>query len=171
MFGSVAGVGQQPQQGREPGSVVGDPSAGHHTAVVVDDRDIVMVSGPIDSAMQAQGVLTLSIDGAAVTGGLTRRRNRRTPSSVISLAVPDSSTPQDFVLSKSSRLGNNYREVNPAAGSGNGIPPPPDRICRQARGSFIRRPASGATRHHPAADPARNRSRSPTTANSSLLND
>src|SRR3954452_10281221 len=60
--------------------------------------------------------------------GLRRRPNRGTLGSVISLAVRDSSTPQDLVLSKSSRLGNNCREVNPAAGSGNGIPPPPEEI-------------------------------------------
>ena len=155
--GAVTSLGQQRQQLREPRRVVADPSAGHHPAVVVDDSDIVMFSGPIDSTKQAQGVLTPSIDGCAVTGGLTRRPNRRTQRSVISLAVRDSSTPQDLVLSKSSRLGNIQREVNPAAGSGNGIPPPSDRVCRQARRSFRSRRTTGTTRHHPAADPTRNR--------------
>ncbi|ORC04727.1 hypothetical protein B1T48_06695 [Mycobacterium persicum] len=90
----------------------------------------------------------------AVTGGLTRRPNRRNRRSVISLAVRDSSTPQDFSPSKSSRLGNNHGELTPAAGSGNGTPPPPDRICRQARRSFVRRRTPGNTRHRLTADPA-----------------
>jgi hypothetical protein len=118
---------------------------------------VVMFSGPIDSTKQAQGVITPSIDGFAVTGGLTRRPNRGTQRSVISLAVRDSSTPQDLVLSKSSRLGNIQREVNPATGSGNGIPPPSDRVCRQARRSFRSRRTTGNTRHHPATHPTRNR--------------
>ena len=124
MGGAVAGLSQQRQQLREASRIVADPSAGHHTPIVVDHGDVVMVCGPIDSAIQVQGVITPSIVGRAVTGGLTRRPNRRTQRSVISLAVRDSSTPQDLVLSKSSKLGNNYREVNPAVGSGNGIPPP-----------------------------------------------
>ena len=161
MRGAVAGLGQQRQQRREPGRVVADPSARHHTPVVVDDGDVVMFCGPIDSAIQAQGVITPSIDGCAVAGGLTRRPNRRTLRSVISLAVRDSSTPQDLVLSKSSRLGNNHREVNPAAGSGNGIPPPPNRICRQARRSFVRRPTSGSNQASPGGRPIRNRPWSP----------
>jgi hypothetical protein len=115
-------------------------------SIAVDDGDIVMVSGPIDSTKQRQSVTLPSIDETAATGGLTRRPNRRTLGSVISLAVRDSSTPQDFVLSKSSRLGNNYREVNPAAGSGNGITAPPDRICRQARRSLRRRRTPGTTK-------------------------
>src|SRR5664279_3179331 len=82
-----------------------DWATDHHD-VAVDDGDVVMVCGPINSAIQSQGVITPSVDGHAVTGGFTRRPNRRTPRSVISLAVRDSSTPQDFVLSKSSRLGN-----------------------------------------------------------------
>jgi hypothetical protein len=150
--GVVAGLGQQCQQRRETWRVIADPSAGHHISIAVDDGDIMMFSGPTDSTKQGQGVITPSLRGSAVTGGLTRRPNRRTLRSVISLAVRDSSTPQDFVLSKSSRLGNNHQEVNPATGSGNGIPSPPDRICRQARRSFIRRRTPGPTRHHLAAD-------------------
>jgi hypothetical protein len=166
MGGAIASLGQQPQQSREAGRVVGDPCAGHHTPVVVDDGDVVMLGGPIDSAEQAQGVITPSIDGCAVTGGLTRRPNRRTRWSVISLAVRDSSTPQDLVLSKSSRLGNNHREVNPAAGSGNGIPPPHQTIYRQARRSFLSRRTTGTHKHHLDSRPARNKSRS-TTGNPS----
>src|SRR5271163_4134608 len=127
----------------------------HHDVAVIDD-DFVVLSGPVDSTKQGQGVITPSIHGPAVTGGLTRRPNRRTQRSVISLAVRDSNTPQDFVLSKSSRLGNNHREVNPAPCSGNGIPPPLEKVCRQARRSFFRRLASGTTRHHLTADPIRN---------------
>ena len=124
VLGGVAGLGQKRQQLREAGRVVADPPARHDTPVVIDHGDVVMVCGPIDSAIQGQGVITPSIGDSVVPGGVTRRPNRRTRRSVISLAVRDSSTPQDLVLSKSSRLGNNHREVNPAAGSGNGIPPP-----------------------------------------------
>ncbi len=126
-----------------------------------------MFSSPIDSTKQSQGVITPSIDGCAVTGGLTRRPNRGTLRSAISLAVRDSSTPQDLVLSKSSRLGNNYREVNPAAGSGNGIPPPSDRVCRQARRSFRSRRTTGNTgitrrQTPPGTDPLNDREPIPT---------
>jgi hypothetical protein len=114
---------------------------------------MVMICGPIDSAIPSQFVPAPSIDRRTVTGGLTRRPNRGTQRSVISLAVRDSSTPQDFVLSKSSRLGNNHQEVNPAAGSGNGIPPLPGQICCQARRSFRSRRTTGPTRHHLVADP------------------
>jgi hypothetical protein len=63
------------------------------------------------------------------------RLNRRTRSSVISLAVIDSSPPQDLVLSKCSRLGSHQREVSPATGSSTGIPQ--DVVCGQARCSFV----------------------------------
>jgi hypothetical protein len=120
----VAGLSQQRQQLREPARIVIHPPARHNPAVVIDHGDVVMFSGPIDSAIQAQGLTTPLIGASVVPGGLTRRPNRRIRWAVISLAVRESSTPQDLVLSKSSRLGNNPREVNPAAGSGNGIPPP-----------------------------------------------
>ncbi|BBU22145.1 Uncharacterised protein [Mycobacterium xenopi] len=94
----------------------------HHTPVVIDDRDIVVISSPINSTKQRQGIPP-EIGDSVVPGGVVRRPNRRTRRSVISVAVHDSSPPQDLVLSKSSRLGNNIREVNPAAGSGNGISP------------------------------------------------
>jgi hypothetical protein len=149
VIGTVAGLGQQRQQLCEAGRVVADPPSRHHTAVVIDHSDVVMGCGPIDSAIQTQGVIAPSIVVSSTSlGGVTRRPNRRTQRSVISLAIRDSSTPQDLVLSKSSKLGNVPLEVNPAAGSGNGIPPPHHGICRQARRSFCRRPASGSTRHH-----------------------
>lgn len=52
-------------------------------------------------------------------------------------------TPQDLVLSKSSRLGNNHREVNPAAGSSNASSPPQQVICHQARRSLECRRTTG----------------------------
>ena len=160
MLGAVTGLGQQRQQLRESGRVVADPCAGHHTPVVVDDGDIVMFCGPIDSAIQGQGVITPSIDGCAVTGGLTRRPNRRTLRSVISLAVRDSSTPQDLVLSKSSRLGNNHREVNPAAGSGNGIPPPSDRDLPPGAPFFQKSSNDGNHQASPGGRPHQEQTRS-----------
>jgi hypothetical protein len=134
VLGAVAGLGQQRQQLCEAGRVVADPPACHDTPTVVDHSDVVMSCGPIDSAIQVQGVITPSIVVSSTNlGGVTRRPNRRTQRSVISLAVRDPSTPQDLVLSKSSKLGNNHREVNPAAGSGNGIPPPhPRSAARRA---------------------------------------
>jgi hypothetical protein len=68
MPGSATGLGQL----REPDSVVADPSAGHHTPVNVDDCDIVMFGGPIDSTKQRQAAIAPSIDGSAVTGELTQ---------------------------------------------------------------------------------------------------
>src|ERR1700756_4642621 len=155
---------------RKAGRVVADPPARHHTTIGVDHRDVVMGRGPVDSAVQIQ-ILTPSIT-QPVTGldGVTRRPNRGTPRSVISLAVRDSSTPQDLVLSKSSKLANNHREVDPAAGSSNAIPPPKTMICRQARRSFIRRRTPGKTRNHPTADHT-GIALVDTTSNQPLLND
>ena len=150
---------------------VADPAAGDHFALVVAHRDVVMGCGPIDSAIQTQRVLTPSIRCRAVTGGLTRRPNRGTQRSVISLAVRDSSAPQDIVLSKSSRLGNNHREVNPAAGSGNGIAPPPTEFRCQARRSFVRRRTPGHIRHHLATELVRNKPPVTRTGHLLLLND
>ena len=105
-----------------------------------------------------------------VTGGLTRRPNRRTQRSVISLAVRDSSTPQDLVLSKSSRLGNNHREVNPAAGSGNGIPPPHQDLPPGA--PFFRKTSNaGNNQASPGSRPVQEQTPVTTTSNPSLLND
>ncbi len=79
-----------------------------------------------------------------------------------------SETPQDLVLSKSSRLENNSRDVNPAAGSGNGIP----RRSRGAVGRAVFRKTSivETATHHLAVDPAGNRSADPTISNPPLLN-
>jgi hypothetical protein len=154
ILGAVTGLSQQRQQLREADRVVADPSACHNTPVVIDHRDVVMAAGPIDAAIQAQGLITPLVGASPVPGEVERRPNRGIPRSVISVAVRDSNTPQDLDLSKSSRLGNNHQEVNPAAGSGNGISPPPDRICGQARRSFKSRRTTGKHRHHLAADPS-----------------
>jgi hypothetical protein len=99
------------------------------------------------------------------------RYSRRTRRSVISVAISDSNPPQDLVLSNSSRLGNNHREVNPAAGSGNGIPPPTHVICRQARRSLKRRRTPGDTRHQPSGRPRQEQTPVNTTSNPFLLTD
>jgi hypothetical protein len=143
---------------------------GHNTPVVIDHRDVVMAAGPIDSAIQAQGLITPLVGASPVPGEVERRPNPGIPRSVISVAVRDSNTPQDLVLSKSSRLGNNHQEVNPAAGSGNGISPPPDRICRQARRSFKSRRTTGKPQASPGSRPVRTDPRSPRPLNPSLLN-
>jgi hypothetical protein len=146
MLSAVADLGQQRQQMCEPGRVVADPPARHHTPVVIDHRHIVMVTGPVDSAIQTQSVSTPSIGDSVVASGVVRRR--RTRRSVISPTVTDSTTRHDLVLSKSSRLGSNHQEVNPAAGSDNGIPPPHRVICRQARRASLSCRTTGEIRHH-----------------------
>jgi hypothetical protein len=113
------------------------------TASVLDHGDVVMFSSPIDSAIQAHGVITPWIVRSSMSlGRVARCPNRGAQRSVISLAVGDCSTSQDFVASKGSRLGNNCRDVSPAVGSRSGIPPH-HVTWRQARRSFARRPASG----------------------------
>src|SRR5271156_4649904 len=93
----VAGLSQQRQQLREPARIVIHPPARHNPPVVIDHGDVVMFSGPIDSATQAQGLTTPLIGASVVPGGLARRPNRRIRWAVISLAVRESSTPQDLV--------------------------------------------------------------------------
>src|SRR5271166_137388 len=66
--------------------------------------------------------------------------------------------------------GTSQWEVDPAAGSSNGIPPPKTVICRQARRSLTRRHAPGDTRHHPTADHT-GIALVDTTSNQPLLND
>jgi hypothetical protein len=154
------------------GSVIANPPWCHHTSVVLDRGEVVMFSSPIDSAIQAQGVITPSIVRSSTSlGGVTRCRNRGAQRSVISLAVRDSSTPQEFVASKSSKLENNCREVNPVLSSRNGIPPRLHVTWRRARRSSARRRASG---NHPgielAADPLETESVH-TTRNPSPVND
>lgn len=77
---------------------------------------------------------------------VTRHPNHGTRRSDISLAVRDSSAPQDPMLSKSSKAREDIEEVTPAAGSSNGIPPPHRLVCRQARRSFRRHSNTGRTR-------------------------
>jgi hypothetical protein len=90
-------------------------------------RDIV--SGHRSARARRNGLLhsriVASVSNCAATCDDARHPSRSTQRSVIARAVGDTSPPQDVVLSTSSQLGNNYREVTPAAGSGNGIPPPP----------------------------------------------
>jgi hypothetical protein len=47
---AVPGLDQQVQQCGEPGRIVVDPTLGHQGAVLVDQRDVVMVLGPVDPA-------------------------------------------------------------------------------------------------------------------------
>lgn len=153
--GTVTGLGQHAQQRRETRHVIADPSAATTCPSPSMTATVMMVSGPIDSTKPGQGVITPSLRASTVTGGLTRCPNRRTLRSVISLAVRDSSTPQDFALSKSSRLGNNHHEVNPAADSGNGDPtttgqdPPPGAFFPQASNA-------GSSQASPGGRPIRN---------------
>ncbi len=169
----VASLGQQVQQRSEPGGVVADSSASDHRAAVVDDGDIVVGLGPVDSTEQGHP-FTLPFTSLLVTslGGVTRRPNHGARRSVISLAVRDSSTPQDLVLSKSSKARENLGEVEPAADSSNGIPPPPPHtpVCHRTRRSFVRRRTPGHHRHHPAADQDEEHEPRPTRpSNPSLL--
>src|SRR3546814_3061192 len=53
VFGGVAGFGECLEQSGEPGGVVVDSSPAHDFAQVVEDCEVVMVFGPIDSAVQS----------------------------------------------------------------------------------------------------------------------
>ena len=72
---------------------------------------------------------------------------------------------------KAQASGTTIGKVNPAACSGNGIPPPRHVICRQARRSFRSRPTTGNPRRQPGTDLARNRAAVTTTGEPSLPND
>jgi hypothetical protein len=50
VFSGIAVLGEQSQQGREPGRVVADPAAGQQLAVPVRQGDVVVVLGPVDAA-------------------------------------------------------------------------------------------------------------------------
>jgi hypothetical protein len=53
VFG-VAVLGEQFQQPGQPGRVVADPLTAQQAAVAVDERDVVVVFGPVDSAKDVQ---------------------------------------------------------------------------------------------------------------------
>jgi hypothetical protein len=50
VFSVVAGLGQQLQQDREPRRVVADAPLRELFSVSVDQRDVVMILGPVDTA-------------------------------------------------------------------------------------------------------------------------
>jgi hypothetical protein len=58
--GSVPGVGQQLQQGGEPGRVVTDSPFDQQGPVLVDQRYVVMVLGPVDPAEHRHRLFLLS---------------------------------------------------------------------------------------------------------------
>ena len=93
IFGGVAGFGECLEQPGEPGSVVVDSSPAHDFAQVVEDREVVMVFGPIDSAVQSHRASQCRCAGCEPVW-CTRRPNCRTRRSVISPAVRDTSAPQ-----------------------------------------------------------------------------
>jgi hypothetical protein len=45
-------LGEQVQQPGEPGRVVADPAAGQQLPVLVYERDVVVVFGPVDPAIR-----------------------------------------------------------------------------------------------------------------------
>jgi hypothetical protein len=52
------------QQCGEPGRIVVDPTLGHQGAVLVDQRDVVMVLGPVDSAEHRHQDPPVLVEGA-----------------------------------------------------------------------------------------------------------
>ena len=115
-LGGVPGLGQQRQQRGEPGRVITDPRPGHHLAGVIDDGD-VMVPQPNRFRRTGQSSTSLSVFLLVRSlSGVTRRPNHRTRWSDISLAVRDSSAPQDLVLSKSSKAREHPSRGRPCGG-------------------------------------------------------
>jgi len=167
--GCVTTLGQHRQQLGEPRDVVADPVAGHHPPRIIDDGHIVMGFRPIDSAVQLQPFTAVPVFPLVTSlGGGTQCSNRRTPWSDISLAVRDSRPPQDRALWKSPPAREHLTEVDPAAGSSNGIHHPQ---C----GSAARRPllSKDVARQdtpgiHPMADPHRNTNHAATAAQSPI---
>jgi hypothetical protein len=151
-LGSVAGPGEQFEQPGEPGRVVADPGLGHHLAGLVEEGEVVVGLGPVDPTEQSQ-IFTIPSPSPLVTSlaEVTRHPNHRTRWSDISLAVRDSSTPQDLIAVEELEGSGNLGEVDPAAGSRNGIPPHTP-VCRQARLSFSRRQTPGTHGRRPTAD-------------------
>jgi len=60
----TASLDQQLQQRSEPGRVVADPPLGQQSAVLVDQRDVVMVLGPVDSAEHRHQDPPVLVEGA-----------------------------------------------------------------------------------------------------------
>lgn len=131
MLGYLA-FDQQRRQLSEARRVVADPLAFHDMTAVIDYSDIVMVCGPIDSAMQSQSVSsTPSADVGPVPGGPTGRPHRRTPKSVISLAVGDAR----HCMTSFSRRVQGSEELSgsqPCGRFGQANPPLTRRVCTGA---------------------------------------
>ncbi len=164
------GLGQQAQQFGEAGGVVVDTSARHHTSISIDDDDVVVFCGPIYSAVQVQD-FTPSIGVPAVAGGFTRRPNRGTRRSVISLAVRDSSTPQDLVLSIELEA-REYPSGGPSCGRlGQRHPTTTPRGLPPGAPFFQKSSNDGNTRHHLGGRPDQEQRPVNSTRNQSLLND
>jgi hypothetical protein len=49
-LGAVTRLGEQLQEGREPRSIVVDPTSGQQPAGLVDHSDVVVILGPVDPA-------------------------------------------------------------------------------------------------------------------------
>ena len=153
VHGGVPGLGEQVQQTREPGRVVTDPGLHDHGSGVVDDGDIVVGFGPVDAAKQCQDALSPSVFLLLTgPGRVTQRPNRGTQRSVISVAVRDSSTPQEPRSAEELEAREHIERSPPAADSSNDIPPPQSPIHRQTRRSFRSRRTTGNTRRRPPAD-------------------
>jgi hypothetical protein len=88
-LGAVTGVGEQLQQQRESVRVVADTSLGDQLAVGVDERHVVMVFGPIDTAEHCQaldppffvGVVALVASRARTHSSLMAGREAQHPTS------------------------------------------------------------------------------------------
>src|SRR5690606_31989984 len=122
IFRGVADLGQQLQQLRETGGVVGNTAFGHDRSDRVDDRDIVGAFAPVDAAEQVRQFTTPSLSREKRPGGVTQRPNRGTRGSVISLAVRDSSALQEPRAVEELTAREHIGRSPPAAGSSNAHP-------------------------------------------------
>ena len=104
----VAVLGQQGQQHREPGRVVADAAAGQQPPGLVRQGDVMMIFGPVDSAVHVHTSSVL-LDVVAVCTGLSRAGHARSlmeglRGTAIRLAVRDPGCPQAPVLPRARRL-------------------------------------------------------------------
>ena len=54
-------LGEQGQQGGQPGRVVADPAAGQQLPVPVDQGDVVVIFGPVDPAVHIHDLFSFPV--------------------------------------------------------------------------------------------------------------
>jgi hypothetical protein len=108
-LGTVAVAGQQLQQGVEASAVVTDPQLGQLGAVLIDQRDVVVVLGPVDTAEDlAQPRSPVCACVRVLVGSVrsTRRSNRSARGTPSHEPFVSPATGRDLGLLESSGLAN-----------------------------------------------------------------